>query len=121
VLVQGDVSVLNHILQHGGRLVHRVGKMKHYAQSMKKIGLGLGGRISGAAAQPRSQRNRIFNGRLNLMHPPRRYERSIAVLRKQQSKRVCTGYPDAHKCRTVAPSPGVLGQGPAGPDSGPAW
>jgi hypothetical protein len=41
-VVQGDFGVLNHIMQHGGHLVHRIGKLEHYAQSMKDMGLGRG-------------------------------------------------------------------------------
>jgi hypothetical protein len=69
-VVQGDFGVLNHIVQRGGRLVQRIGKPKHYAQSVKNIGFRLRGRVSGTPVQPCGQRDRILSGRLNLMYAP---------------------------------------------------
>ncbi|HEY6426555.1 MAG TPA: hypothetical protein VIX84_04930 [Acidimicrobiales bacterium] len=40
-VVQGGLGVLNHIVQHGGPLVDRIGKPKHHAQSVKYVGLRL--------------------------------------------------------------------------------
>ena len=85
--VQIDLSVLNYIVQDGGHLVHRIGELKHYAQSVKDIGLGLRGRVSGTPVQPRRKRDRILNGRLNLIHAPKCYERTRAVLGKLPPKR----------------------------------
>ncbi len=70
-VIQGDFGVFNHIVQHGGRLAHRIGKPKHYAQSVKHIGLCLGGRVPGTPVQPCGQRDRILNRRLNFIDAPR--------------------------------------------------
>ena len=79
-VVQSDFSVFNHIVQDGGHLVHRIGELKHYAQSVTNVGLGLGGRVSGTPVQSRGKRDRILNGRLNLIHALKCYERTGVVL-----------------------------------------
>ena len=96
-IVQSDFSVLNHIVQDGSRLVHRIGELKHHAQSVKDIGLGLGGRVSGTPVQPRGQRDCILNGRLNLIHAPRCYEENGGGP-SQAAVEAWPCYPKASKC-----------------------
>jgi hypothetical protein len=79
-------GVLNHIVQHGGHLVHWIDKLKHHAQSVKDVGLRLRGGVSGTEVQPCGQCDRILNGRLNLIHALRYYERTDAVLRRRSSR-----------------------------------